>query len=138
MEWKKKHFINKRFDSGRKKTCDCNIIHHDKVKIVSNNLPDDELLLSMSDFYKALSDSTRIKILAALSIGELCVCDISSLLNMTKSAVSHQLQNLRDINLIKSRKEGKEVIYSLADEHVREVFEISKEHVLEALYEQKG
>lgn len=111
--------------------CDCNIIHADNVKLVKEKMLSDDILLSMADFYKALSDSTRIKIMSALSQKEMCVCDISALLNMTKSAVSHQLQNLKEMNLVKSEKRGKEVWYSLADEHVEEVFEISLEHVLE-------
>ncbi len=111
--------------------CDCNTIHADHVSSAKSRMLDDETLLDMADFFKALSDSTRIKIINALDDGELCVCDISSILNMTKSAVSHQLQNLKEMNLIKSRKQGKEVFYSLADQHVREVFEISLAHVKE-------
>lgn len=111
--------------------CDCNIIHADNVEKVKKGMQEEETLLAIADFYKALSDSTRIKIINALDCGELCVCDISYLLNMTKSAVSHQLQNLREMNLIKSRKSGKEVLYSLADEHICKVFEISLDHVKE-------
>ena len=121
-----------------KKGCDCNIIHKETLEEVKAKMPNDNLLLEMADFYKALSDSTRIKIIAALAHNELCVCDISSLLNMTKSAISHQLQNLREMNLIKGRKAGKEVFYSLADRHVEEVFEVSKEHVLEELNEKES
>lgn len=113
--------------------CDCNIIHKDKVETAKSKMLDDEVLLSMADFYKALSDSTRIKIINALSVCELCVCDISSILNITKSAVSHQLQNLKEMNLIKSRKLGKVVLYSLADKHVSDVFKVSEEHVMEAI-----
>lgn len=113
------------------KRCDCDIIHKDSVEKAKKDLKDDETLMCMADFYKALSDSTRIKIINLLDNNELCVCDISVLLNMTKSAVSHQLKNLKEMNLIKSRKVGKEVFYSLADRHVKEVFEISVEHVLE-------
>ena len=115
--------------------CDCNIIHGGMVEKCKCGMLDEEILLSMADFYKALSDSTRIKIINALAVRELCVCDISALLNMTKSAVSHQLGNLKEMNLIKSRKNGKEVWYSLADEHVLDMFEISKEHILEAMNE---
>lgn len=111
--------------------CDCNIIHQEHVDSAKNKMLDDDTLVCMADFYKALSDSTRIKIISALSEQELCVCDISSLLNMTKSAVSHQLQNLKEMNLIKGRRQGKEVLYSLADRHVKQVFKISLEHVLE-------
>ncbi len=115
--------------------CDCDIIHKDKVLYVKSKMLDDDVLISMADFYKALSDSTRIKIINVINESELCVCDIASILNMTKSAVSHQLKNLREMNLIKSRKQGKEVYYSLADEHVKEVFDISKIHVLEKIDE---
>ena len=115
--------------------CDCDIIHKDKVLYVKSKMLNDDVLISMADFYKALSDSTRIKIINVINESELCVCDIASILNMTKSAVSHQLKNLREMNLIKSRKQGKEVYYSLADEHVKEVFDISKIHVLEKIDE---
>lgn len=115
--------------------CDCNIIHQDCVKKAKADLLDEEILLCMADFYKALSDSTRIKIINLLCGHELCVCDISSILNLTKSTVSHQLQNLKEMNLIKSRKQGKEVLYSLADKHVEEVFVISHTHVLEEKHE---
>ena len=121
-----------------KKGCDCNIIHRDVVEKAKSLMLDDELLLCMADFYKALSDSTRIKIISLLANHQLCVCDIASLLNMTKSAISHQLQNLREMNLIKGIKKGKEVFYSLADKHVLEVFEISKDHVLEELSEKNS
>ena len=115
--------------------CDCDIIHKDKVLYVKSKMLNDDVLISMADFYKALADSTRIKIINVINESELCVCDIASILNMTKSAVSHQLKNLREMNLIKSRKQGKEVYYSLADEHVKEVFDISKIHVLEKIDE---
>lgn len=117
---------------GKNETgCDCDIIHEEYVSKAKSNMLDEEKLLLISDFYKALSDSTRIKIINLLNNHELCVCDISVVLNMTKSAVSHQLKNLREMNLIKSRKQGKEVWYSLADEHVKEVFAISLEHIME-------
>lgn len=112
--------------------CDCEIIHKDKVEMAKKSMLNDDCLLIIADFYKALSDSTRIKIINLLEKNELCVCDIASILNMTKSAVSHQLKNLRELNLIKSRKIGKEVWYTLADDHVKQVFDISLEHVLES------
>ncbi len=118
--------------------CDCNIIHADAVEKAKNNMLDEEILLCMADFYKAMSDSTRIKILSLLCKQDLCVCDISSILNMTKSAVSHQLQNLKDMNLIKGHKKGKEVWYSLADSHVEEVFKVSLEHISEDLNEKQS
>lgn len=111
--------------------CDCEVIHKEKVIKAKASMIDDEVLLNIADFYKAMSDSTRIKIINILEKNELCVCDISSILNMTKSAVSHQLKNLREMNLITSRKVGKEVWYTLADDHVKQVFDISLAHVME-------
>ncbi len=111
--------------------CDCDIIHIDIVNKAKDSLLSDDRLLDIADFYKALSDSTRIKIINLLKDNDLCVCDISSILNLTKSTVSHQLKNLREKNLIKNKKIGKEVWYSLADNHVKEVFEISLEHIME-------
>ena len=111
--------------------CDCDVIHHDLVEKAKNTILSQDKLLHIANFYKALSDSTRIKIVNLLEKNELCVCDISSILNMTKSAVSHQLKYLRQMNLIKNTRKGKEVWYSLADEHVKQVFDISLEHVLE-------
>lgn len=115
--------------------CDCDVIHKDKVEKAKSLMLDDDKLILISDFYKALSDNTRIKIINLLEKSELCVCDISAILNMTKSAVSHQLKNLKELNLVKSKKVGKEVWYTLSDEHVSEVFEISLEHILEKDYE---
>lgn len=111
--------------------CDCDAIHEELVNDAKSKLLDDDKLLQISDFYKALSDSTRIKIINLLEKNELCVCDISVILNMTKSAVSHQLKNLREMNLIKCQRKGKEIWYTLADDHVKQVFDISLEHVLE-------
>ncbi len=111
--------------------CDCDVIHNEVVKMVKNRMLDDEMLFSMADFFKVMSDSTRVKILNLLELGELCVCDIAFILNMTKSAVSHQLKNLKAVNLIVGRKQGKEVWYSLADDHVKKVFDISLQHLKE-------
>ncbi len=118
--------------------CDCNIIHEDNVLYAKQKMLNDDLLISMADFYKALSDSTRLKIISFLTNQKLCVCDISALLNMTKSAVSHQLQNLKEMNLIKGERKGKEIFYSLADKHVKEVFEICLTHVLEGENEEES
>lgn len=112
--------------------CDCEIIHHDIVEKVKNNIQSQETLLKIANFHKAMADSTRIKIINALDQHEMCVCDIAVLLNMTKSAVSHQLKYLKQMDIIKSRKEGKIIFYSLADEHVCQIFEISLEHIKEA------
>lgn len=112
-------------------TCDCEVIHNDVVETVKKQLQIDEIFFSLADFYKIFGDTTRVKILYALDKSEMCVCDISSLLNMTISAVSHQLKILRDSNLVKSRRDGKVIYYCLADEHVKEIIECGLEHVLE-------
>ena len=110
--------------------CDCNVIHKDLVGKVRENMPDDDLLFDVSDFFKILGDSTRLRILWALDNEEMCVCDIANLLNMTKSSISHQLKTLKEARLVKNRKLGKEVYYSLNDEHVKMVLEIAIEHIV--------
>lgn len=115
----------------KEKFCDCEIIHKEKVDKALSEMLSEETLLDISDFFKVLSDSTRIKIINLLDNNTLCVCDISAALNMTKSAISHQLKNLREMNLVKSERVGKEIWYSLADDHIKKVFDISTEHVLE-------
>ena len=112
-------------------TCDCEVIHDDVVAEVKNQFPADETHFDIADFFKIFGDTTRVKILYALDKHDLCVCDISTLLNMTISAVSHQLKVLRENNLVKTRREGKVVFYSLADDHVKEIIECGMEHVLE-------
>ena len=116
----------------RKIECDCEIIHKDIVESVKNNVSDKKTLLDMVVFYKAFADETRLKIINLLDVHEMCVCDIAVILNMTKSAISHQLSYLKKLNIIKSRKEGKIVFYSLADEHVKKLFEICEEHIKES------
>jgi len=115
----------------KEETCECEIIHEDIVKKVKDTFPKDEMIFDLADFYKIFGDTTRVKILYALDKSELCVCDISALLEMTVSAVSHQLKILRDSNLVKTRREGKVVYYSLADEHVQEIIECGMEHISE-------
>lgn len=109
--------------------CDCEIIHKDKVEKAMAEMLNDDTLLDIADFFKVLADSTRIKIVNLLDNNTLCVCDISAALGMTKSAISHQLKNLREMNLVKAERVGKEIWYSLADQHVKEVFDISAQHV---------
>lgn len=101
--------------------CESNCIHEDVVNRVKENLPDDELLGEAADFFKVFGDKTRIKILLALLDSEMCVCDIACLLDMSQSAISHQLRVLKNSNLVKNRKDGKVVYYSLDDEHVKEI-----------------
>lgn len=111
--------------------CDCNIIHKDKVLHAKKNMPDDEICDEVSDFFRILGDSTRIRILFALDDNELCVCDIANVLGMTKSSISHQLSTLKINKIVKCRRDGKEVYYSLDDEHIKEVFEVATRHVME-------
>lgn len=98
--------------------CESTIIHQEVVDRVERKMPDDTLLTVAASLFKQLGDPTRLRILSALSRHEMCVCDISALLRMSQSAISHQLKSLRLSNLVTSRKEGKVVYYSLADEHV--------------------
>jgi len=111
--------------------CDCEVIHKDAVDEVKEKMLSDDDYLSLADLFKMFSDSTRIRILHALEKKELCVCDLANLLSMTKSAISHQLQSLRLMNLVKYRKEGQVVYYSLADEHVKIIIDIGFEHINE-------
>ncbi|MDF2543604.1 MAG: putative transcriptional regulator [Herbinix sp.] len=111
--------------------CDCDVIHSDVVEMVKKGMPQDEQLYDLADFFKVFGDSTRIKILWALDSADMCVCDLAVLLNMTKSAISHQLKTLRQDKLVKYRKEGKTAIYSLQDEHVKNILEIGLEHISE-------
>jgi len=108
--------------------CDCDVIHEEVVNKVRNKMPEEERLYDLSDFFKVLGDSTRMQILYALDQDELCVCDLAGLLNMTKSAISHQLKTLKKARLVKFRKEGKNVFYSLDDQHVTDIIEIAFEH----------
>ena len=103
---------------SRGTACGVTIVHRDTVDLVRAALPEEEALFELADFFKVFGDSTRIKILQALFQSELCVCDISAILGASQSAVSHQLKVLRMSNLVKYRREGKIIYYSLSDEHV--------------------
>ena len=111
--------------------CDCDVIHEEAVRRIRKAMPKDEEFYDLADLYKIFSDSTRVRILWALSREEMCVCDIAVLLGMTKSAISHQLKSLRLSNLVKYDKRGKEVYYSLADSHVEDIFKKGFEHIHE-------
>ena len=99
--------------------CEENQVHQDILQKVQSDLPDDEVLYDLAELFKVFGDSTRIKILYALFEAEMCVCDIADLLGLTQSAISHQLRTLKANKLVRSRREGKTVFYSLADQHVR-------------------
>lgn len=101
------------------------------LQYVKSQMPDYNLITDLSDFFKIVGDSTRLQILMALEYGELCVSDLSYLLNMTISAISHQLKALREAKLVKLRKEGKIVYYSLDDEHINKLLKVSFDHILE-------
>ncbi len=111
--------------------CDCNIIHEDKVKDTLKKMPKDDLFNKLAEFFKIMGDTTRAKILYALDQNEMCVCDIANVLGMSKSSISHQLGTLRRMNIVKCRKEGKEVYYSIDDDHVKGLFELGIEHIVE-------
>jgi len=108
----------------------CGIIHEDIVKRISENMPDEGLLYDMADLFRVFGDSTRVKILHVLFQSEMCVCDIAALLNMNQSAISHQLRVLKGARLVKNRREGKVVYYSLDDEHVIQIFDQAMAHLM--------
>ena len=112
-------------------SCDCEVIHEDTVNRVRLSMPDINDFYDLAELYKVFSDSTRLKILWALSNSRMCVCDLAVLLGMTKSAISHQLKSLRLANLVKYAKKGKNVWYSLADSHVKGIFSKGFEHIRE-------
>lgn len=109
--------------------CDCNIIHIDIVEKLKKTMPKQQFIDNMSNFFKILGDQTRVKIMWLLNKNELCVCDIAHLLNKTKSATSHQIKVLRQANLIKGRRSGKEIYYTLSDNHIEEIFETTVCHL---------
>lgn len=111
--------------------CKCNVVHEEIIKKVKDEMIDEETLQDISDLFKVFSDSTRIKIIFALFKSEMCVCDIATLLQMNQSAISHQLRVLKQARLVKYRKEGKSVYYSLDDNHIEEIFHMALEHINE-------
>lgn len=112
--------------------CQCEAIHQDLVKQVEKKMPKEEKLYDLAEFFKVFGDTTRVRIICALFESELCVCDISVLLGMTQSSISHQLRVLKSAKLVKNRKQGKIVYYSLDDEHIKHIFEQGMEHISES------
>ena len=112
-------------------SCNCTIIHEDVVNKVRVDMPEEEKLCDLANLFKVLGDSTRVRILSALFKAEMCVCDIAALLNMSQSAISHQLRVLKQARLVKNRREGKVVYYSLDDEHVKSIFDQGLIHINE-------
>ena len=109
--------------------CDFIHVHQDIVDRVTEVMPDEDQLLDLAEFFKVFGDSTRIKILYVLSQAEMCVCDIATLLQMGQSAISHQLRVLKQSRLVKFRRDGRTIYYSLADQHVRTMLSQGLEHI---------
>jgi ArsR family transcriptional regulator, lead/cadmium/zinc/bismuth-responsive transcriptional repressor len=123
--------LNGQFDSGK-----CNVLHPLTVLHVRQQMPTDAALSHLADFFKLFSDKTRVGILWALSLSEMCVCDLSMLLKMKQPAISQHLKTLRQMRIIRGRREGKVVYYSLDDDHIRTVLQFGREHLQEAAADQ--
>ncbi|MFV0341953.1 MAG: ArsR/SmtB family transcription factor [Anaerocolumna sp.] len=111
--------------------CNCTVVHESIIEKVKEQMPPEESLYDLAELFKVFGDTTRIKILCALFEAEMCVCDIAELLCMTQSAISHQLRALKQARLVKFRREGKVVFYSLDDDHVQSIFSLGLVHVNE-------
>lgn len=111
--------------------CDSVHTHIQTINLVEEHMPDEMLLKDLADLFKVFGDTTRVKILYVLLQSELCVCDLAEVLNMTQSAISHQLRVLKQMKLVKNRREGKTVFYSLADDHIQTILSQGMEHILE-------
>ena len=120
-----------RMEERKDEVCDGFEVHEDLLKIVNETLPEETELYDLAELFKVFGDSTRIRILFVLFEAEVCVCDLAKALNMTQSAISHQLRILKQNKLVKSRREGKSIFYSLADEHVRTIISQGQEHIEE-------
>ncbi|OEF99326.1 transcriptional regulator [Vulcanibacillus modesticaldus] len=112
-------------------SCNCTIIHNEVVDDVKKGMPQEETLYDLAELFKVFGDTTRIKILYALFQAEMCVCDIAALLKMNQSAISHQLKVLKQARLVKYRREGKVVYYSLDDNHIKQIFDQGLVHIKE-------
>ena len=112
-------------------SCSCNIIHKDVVEEVKDKLPQEEILYDLAELFKVFGDSTRIKIICSLFESEMCVCDLSALLNISQSAISHQIRVLKSARLVKFRRAGKVIYYSLDDEHIKQIFDAGLHHITE-------
>lgn len=111
--------------------CTSNVIHKETIERVSESMPNEEILYDLAELFKVFGDSTRIKIICALFEAEMCVCDIANLLNMTQSAISHQLRVLKSNRLVKYRRDGKVIYYSLEDDHIKHIFDAGLNHITE-------
>ena len=122
--------MSERYDPGVE-CCEVPLVHRDLVSEVRAKLPEENNMQDLAELFKVFGDTTRIRILFVLLESEMCVCDMAETLNMTQSAISHQLRLLKSNGLIRARRQGKSVFYSLADEHVRTIMEQGWEHILE-------
>ncbi len=122
--------MSERFDTGVE-CCEENIIHNDLVKLVREKLPAENDMQDLAELFKIFGDTTRIRILFVLFEAEVCVCDLAETLGMTQSAISHQLKILKASGLVRARRKGKSVFYSLADTHVRTIMAQGWEHINE-------
>lgn len=111
--------------------CEIHEVHENLVHQIEDGMPSEELIQNLADFYKVFGDVTRVKILCVLFQSELCVCDLAEVVGMTQSAVSHQLRVLKQAKLVKNRREGKIVYYSLADAHIQSIINQGMEHIVE-------
>jgi len=124
--------VEQRNTTDAVETCVTKGIHRDIIRTVKRNMPDQVALYDVADLFKLFGDSTRLGILWALSESEMCVCDLCALLKMKQPAVSHQLKNLKQSRIVKARRDGKIVFYSLDDEHIRELLNLGMKHVQES------
>lgn len=111
--------------------CECHEIHKELIEKVNNHMPDVDELYDLAELFKVFGDSTRIRILSVLLGEEMCVCDLAEVLTMNQSAISHQLKILKQAKLVKNRREGKQVYYSLSDDHVSTILAMGIEHIEE-------
>ena len=111
--------------------CEFICVHEDIVKEVNEKMPEEEKLFDLAEFFKIFGDTTRIRILYVLMCSEMCVCDLAQILGMTQSAISHQLRVLKQMELVKNRREGKSIFYSLADGHIKTISSQGLEHIEE-------
>ena len=126
-----KEGTGERMEERKDEICEGCEVHEDLLKIVNETLPEETELYDLAELFKVFGDSTRIRILYVLFEAEVCVCDLAETLHMTQSAISHQLRILKQSKLVKSRREGKSVFYSLADGHVRTIIAQGREHIEE-------
>ena len=126
-----KEGTGERMEERKDDVCDGFEVHEDLLKIVNETLPEETELYDLAELFKVFGDSTRIRILFVLFEAEVCVCDLAKVLNMTQSAISHQLRILKQNKLVKSRREGKSIFYSLADDHVRTIINQGRDHIEE-------